>query len=105
MFIRRGGLERAQAGETFAWFFMVGLRGLSLILLPLLFIGLLRNFGWPYFQGQFVLSILILCGMTLVAEVLHWLFHSIRMAHEAEADERLRNVRPLVHKVPDHQTD
>jgi len=79
MFIRHGGRERAQAGETLAWFFMMGLRWLSLILVPLLLIGLVRNFGWPYLRGQFVPSILVLCGMNLGVEVLHWLFRSIRM--------------------------
>ena len=101
MFVRRGGLERAQAGESLAWYFMMGLRWLSLILLPLLFIGLLRNFGWPYFHTQFLPSILIMCGMNLGIEVLHWLSRSIRMAYEAEADERIRTVQPLIHKAPD----
>lgn len=83
----------------------MGLRWLSLILLPLLFLGLVRNFGWPYFREQFVPSILVLCGMNLGAEVLHWLFRSIRMAYDAQAEERMRIVRPLIHKAPEERRD
>ncbi len=105
MFTRRGGFERARAGETVARYFITGLRWLSLIFVPLLIIGLLLNFGWPYFQAQFVPSVLVLCGMNLVAEVLHWYFRSIRMAYEAEADERMRIVQPLIHKTHDQHLD
>lgn len=80
---------------------MMGVRWFSLIFLLLLFVGLVRNFGWPHFQTQFVPAILIMCGMNLGAEVLHWLFRSIRVVYDAAADERMRNVRPLIHKGSD----
>jgi hypothetical protein len=101
MFIRRGGLERAQAGETFARYFMIALRWFSIVALCLLFIGLIVNFGWQYFQAQFLPCILFLLGINLGVELLHWLFRSIRVAYEAEADERMRNFKPLIHKESD----
>ncbi len=105
MFFRRRAPEAVRLGETVAWLLMVSLRCLSVAVICIMIVGLLLNFSSHLFMTQFLPSIILLIALNLGFAGMHGFFRSLRLAYEAEADERLRNVRPLVHMSSDRHLD
>ena len=101
MFFRRRTPDAVRLGESVAWLLMVSLCWISVVAVCIMIVGLLLNFSLHLFKTQFLPSIFWLVVLNLGFVGMHGFFRSLRIAYETEADERMRNVRPLIHNGSD----
>jgi len=80
---------------------MVLLRWISLAVMVVLLVGLMLNFNLGWFRNQFLPTIAGLLILNVGFVGMHRFARGLRSSYDAEADERMRSVRPLIQKRSD----